>query len=268
MREFSQNSGRVYLVGAGPGDPELLTLKAVRVLQTADIVLHDELVSAAILALISPHARVHNVGKRCGRRSTLQQEINDLMVENALSGATVVRLKGGDPQVFGHAWEEIATLRAAGVEFDIVPGITAALASAAAAQVPLTARSLAPGVVFVTYRRAPSAPEIRWKELLASNLTIVVYMPGENYGTVATELRNAGLGGETPCAVVSRASTPEETVQFTNVHGLALTAALAPPALLIIGEVARLDKTSPAFAPAIAKALAVPNLASATAPAP
>ncbi len=236
-------SGRVYLVGAGPGDPGLLTLKALRVLRCADVVLHDELVAAAILELLPPAARVLNVGKRCGGRSTPQSAIHELMIDFARSGACVVRLKAGDPLIFGRAQEEIAALRTAGVPLEIIPGVTAALGAAAALQVPLTARGTAPGVAFVTYQRIPGAPPVDWRPLIAANLTIVIYMPGHDYVAIAADLRNAGLGPDIACAVVSRASAPEQRVLTTDLGRLAALQPLPGPSLLIIGEVARGDRT-------------------------
>ena len=147
--------GKVYLVGAGPGDPELLTVKALRVLQTADAVLHDDLVAPEILKLIPPTAQVHNVGKRCGKKKILQEEINYLMVALAETGLRVVRLKSGDPLIFGRAGEEIESLRRANIPFEIVPGVTSALGAAAAAQIPLTHRRASSALVFLTAHQAP-----------------------------------------------------------------------------------------------------------------
>src|ERR1700722_8530705 len=148
-------NGKVYLVGAGPGDPELLTLKAVRLLHNADAVLHDDLVSPEILKFIPPTAQLHNVGKRCGKKKILQGEINCLMVALATSGLCVVRLKGGDPLIFGRAGEEIEALRANNIPFEIVPGVTSAMGAAAAAQIPLTHRRSSSAVVFITGHQAP-----------------------------------------------------------------------------------------------------------------
>jgi len=231
--------GRVYLVGAGPGDPELLTVKALRILRLADVVLHDELVPQAILELASSTARICNVGKRCGAPGISQQRINGLMVTSARTGLTVIRLKGGDPQVFGRAWEEIAALRAAGISFEIVPGITAAIAAAAAAQIPLTARSIAPGIALVSYHRSAESAPVPWQQLIASNLTIAVYMPGERYGDIAAELRSAGLSGQTPCAAISCVSLPEQTIRLVTLDRLGDTPPTPAPTLLIIGEVTR-----------------------------
>src|ERR1700732_1056797 len=146
--------GRVYLVGAGPGDPELLTLKALRLLESAEAVLHDDLVAPEILQLIPSTAQIHNVGKRCGKKKILQGEINDLMVTLAASGLRVVRLKSGDPLIFGRAGEEIAALRRANIEYEIVPGVTSALAAAAAAGIPLTHRRMSSTLVLTAGHRA------------------------------------------------------------------------------------------------------------------
>ncbi|HKF24234.1 MAG TPA: uroporphyrinogen-III C-methyltransferase [Candidatus Angelobacter sp.] len=231
-------TGRVYLVGAGPGDPELLTLKALRILRLADVVLHDELVSPAILALVRPAARVVNVGKRCDFKRVSQDQISALMVAYASAGQTVVRLKGGDPMIFGRAEEEMAALRAAGTQFEVVPGITAALGAAAAAQVPLTKRGVAPALLFVTYSRLAGQPPLNWRALAASGATIVIYMPGSEYGSISAELCAAGLNAETPCVIVSRASRNNQTVLASTVQQLSGISAQPAPALLIVGWVA------------------------------
>ena len=230
--------GQVYLVGAGPGDPELLTLKALRILRLADVVLHDELVSPAILALIRSEARVVNAGKRCDWKRISQEEINAQMVAYASAGETVVRLKGGDPMIFGRAEEEIAALRAAGIPFEIVPGITAALSAAAAAQVPLTKRGASPALLIVTYSRASGQPPVNWRALAASGATIVIYMPGSEYGSISADLRAGGVNAGTPCAIVSRASRSGQTILAATVDQLPAISALPAPALLIVGAVA------------------------------
>ena len=230
--------GKVFLVGAGPGDPELLTLKAARVLRTADVVLHDDLVSAEILQLIPPHAQLHNVGKRCGKKNMSQGEINFLMVSLAGSGLRVVRLKGGDPLLFGRLGEEIAALRAADIEFEIVPGVTAALGAGAAAQIPLTDRTAAHAVVFLAGRHATDHDPTNWQALVSLGATVVAYMPGR-YTEVSRKLRSAGLASDTPCAVISQATTPREQVHVTDLENLENLPTLPAPTLLIIGEVAR-----------------------------
>ena len=232
-------TGKVYLVGAGPGDPELLTLKAARLLRTADAVLHDELVPPAILGLANPAAQLHNVGKRCGTKRISQEEINFLMVGLASAGLQVVRLKGGDPLIFGRAGEEIEALRQAGIPYEVVPGVTAALGAAAGAGIPLTDRRGPAAVVFVTGHRAANNEEGQWREFVRSGATLVIYMPGRNFGEIARRLRKAGLAGQTPCAVVSRATTAAQQLHVTTIGELPAAPQLAAPALLIVGEVVR-----------------------------
>src|SRR5947199_2077241 len=166
-------TGKVFLVGAGPGDPELLTLKAAKVLRSADVVLHDELVSPEILRLLPAQARVVDVGKRCGQKSTPQEQINRLLVEQALLGLQVVRLKGGDPFIFGRGGEELEALRHAGVEVEVVPGITAALGAAAGNQIPLTHREIASTLVLVTGSSKHSRHIANWPDRLPSSGTVV-----------------------------------------------------------------------------------------------
>ena len=232
-------TGKVYLVGAGPGDPELLTVRAARLLRDADAVLYDELVTPEILQLAHPAARLHNVGKRCGSRKITQEEINFLMVGLASAGLQVVRLKGGDPLIFGRAGEEIEALRRAGIAYEIVPGITAALGAAAGAGIPLTHRRGPAAVVFLTGQRAAGNEETDWEHFVRRPATLAIYMPGRNYGEISSRLRKAGLGGETPCAVVSRATTAQQQLQVTTIAELRDAPALAAPALLIVGEAVR-----------------------------
>jgi uroporphyrin-III C-methyltransferase len=231
--------GKVYLVGAGPGDPELLTLKALRLLRTAEAVLHDDLVAPEILNLIPPTAQMHNVGKRCGKKKILQGEINFLMVALAESGVNVVRLKSGDPLIFGRAGEEIDTLRRANVPYEIVPGVTAALGAAAAAQIPLTHRRNSSAVVFITAHHAAGSNEANWSKLAGSGATLVIYMPGQNYSEIGAKLTAAGLASETPCAIISRATTRHQRTHRTTIADLTRSPQLAAPTLLVVGEVAR-----------------------------
>ena len=233
-------TGKVYLVGAGPGDPELLTLKAARLLGSADAVLHDDLVTPEMLGLANPAAQLHNVGKRCGTKKVTQEEINFLMVGLASAGLQVVRLKGGDPLIFGRAGEEIEGLRRAGIDYEVVPGVTAALGAAAGAGIPLTHRRGPAAVVFVTGHRASNNEEADWRQFVRSGATLVIYMPGRNFGEIGSRLRKAGLAGETPCAVVSRATTADQQLHVTTVGELPAAPRLAAPALLIVGEVVRL----------------------------
>lgn len=231
--------GKVYLVGAGPGDPELLTLKALRVLRTADAVLHDDLVSAEILRLAPSTAQVHNVGKRCGKKNIAQEEINFLMIALAEAGLQVIRLKSGDPMIFGRAGEEIEALRRAGIPYEIVPGVTSALGAAAAAQIPLTHRRASSALVFITAHQASGSEAANWCKLAGSGATLVIYMPGQNYSDVAAKLKGAGLAGRTPCAVISRATTAQQRTHRSTIAELATSPRLAAPTLLVVGEVVR-----------------------------
>jgi uroporphyrin-III C-methyltransferase len=233
-------SGKVYLVGAGPGDPELLTLKAARLLRTADAVLHDDLVSPEILQLISAKANVRNVGKRCGTKSIRQAEINFLMVTLASAGLQVVRLKSGDPMVFGRGGEEVEALRAAKIAYEIVPGITSALGAAASAEIPLTDRRVSSAVVFVTSHQAAHNSRADWRRLATSGATLVIYMPGKNYGEIGRGLISAGLSSATPCVIISRASTPQQQVHKTIIRGLDEAPRLPAPSLVIVGDVVSL----------------------------
>src|SRR5215470_4183420 len=235
--------GRVSLVGAGPGDPELLTVKALRLLQSADAVLYDELVSPEILKLIPASTRLHNVGKRCGTKKIQQEEINFLMIALADSGLQVVRLKSGDPMIFGRAGEEIEALRKADVPFEIVPGVTSALGAAAAAQIPLTHRRESSAVVFITAHQASNGEAADWNRLAGSGATLVIYMPGHHYANIAAKLISGGLASDTPCAIVSRATAPDQRGWLTNLRQLQHSPRLAAPTLLVVGEVVRLADT-------------------------
>jgi uroporphyrin-III C-methyltransferase len=255
--------GKVYLVGAGPGDPELLTLKALRLLRTAEVVLHDDLVAPEILHLIPSTAQIHNVGKRCGKKRMLQGEINDLMVALAASGLRVVRLKGGDPLIFGRVGEEIETLRRNNIPFEIVPGVTSAMGAAAAAQIPLTHRRASSALVLITAHRAfekdaAGKNASDWSKFVASGATLVIYMPGQNYADIARRLTTAGLAGETPCAVISRATTKHQRTHRTTVLDLHRAPQLAAPTLLVVGEVVRM--VDPA---ALVEGFATPDVATA-----
>lgn len=222
-------SGKVHLVGAGPGDPELLTLKALRVLREADIVLHDDLVSSEILALIPRTATIISVGKRCGQPRVTQEEINAMMVGYAVSGRTVVRLKSGDPMLYGRAGEEIDALRAAEVDFEVVPGISTAFAAAAALEASLTDRRKSSRVIFSIGHHALGASK--------EAATHVVYMPGSDYGPLVSRLLAEGLARETPCAVVSAVSLETQSVLRTTLRALPDVGPMPAPAILLVGEV-------------------------------
>jgi uroporphyrin-III C-methyltransferase len=232
--------GKVYLIGAGPGDPELLTLKAARLLAGADFVLHDALVSDAVLEMISPAAEIINVGKRAGQKLLTQDEINALLVSYGRSRATVVRLKGGDPSIFGRAGEEIEALRAGGIEYEIVPGISAALGAAAAAGISLTDRRVASQILFATFSRGIDGSAMDWG-CVSSTTTLVLYMPGADYAEVSERLLGGGLPAELPCVIVSHATGSQQQVRWSSVARLASEEKLPSPALLIVGRVASHD---------------------------
>jgi len=229
--------GSVALVGAGPGDPELLTVKALRLIQGADVVLHDDLVPEAILQLASAAAEVVNVGKRCGAKTITQDEINALMILQASENRSVVRLKSGDPLIFGRAAEEMAALTEAGVDFEIVPGITAAFAAAAAVGCSLTDRNGASNVTFSSGHHAQSHNESRVPEI--EDATRVVYMPGRDLSLLAEEWLQRGLPTDFPCAVVSHAGRPEQQVRCTTLGALGELAHMPAPSLLIAGWTVR-----------------------------
>ena len=229
--------GKVYLIGAGPGDPELLTLKAARLLACADVVLHDALVSGGVLAKISTHAEIINVGKRAGQKLLTQDEINALLVSRGRVRATVVRLKGGDPTIFGRAGEEIESLRAAGIEYEIVPGISAALGAAAAAGISLTDRRVASQILLTTFSRGVDGSVMDWGSV-TSTTTLVLYMPGADYAEVSERLLAGGLPEDLPCVIVSHATGSEQQVKWSSVARLASEEKLPAPALLIVGRVA------------------------------
>jgi len=229
--------GVVYLVGAGPGDPELLTLRALRLLETADVVFHDDLVPDEVLALVHRHALVTSVGKRCGRPKITQGGIHALMIESARAGLSVVRLKSGDPLVFGRAGEEIAALRGAGIAFEIVPGVTAAFAAGAALQLPLTDRKSASKLIFATGHHADgkdTAPI--WSGPLPEDATLVVYMPGRDTARIARELCEAGVSLDMPCAAVSHAATVRQSYAACRLDEFAGLACGPAPLLLLIGR--------------------------------
>jgi uroporphyrin-III C-methyltransferase len=231
-------AGQVWLVGAGPGDPELLTLKALKVLQTAEVVVHDGLVSDEILALAPAGARRISVAKRKSRHSYSQDEINKMLVAFALEGLEVVRLKGGDPFIFGRGGEELEACRAAGVDCHIIPGVTAALAASANAGAPLTHRGSAQAVTFVTgHAAAGKEPNLDWESLARANQTVVIYMGLSQAAPIAGRLMAAGRVGATPALIVENASRADERRLTTTLSGLADAASgLSGPALLIVGE--------------------------------
>lgn len=231
--------GTVYLVGAGPGDPELLTLKAARLLATADVVLHDDLVSQAILDCASPEARVVSVGKRYrARRRVSQQQIHVRMISEARAGASVVRLKSGDPLVFGRAGEEIEALERACIPFEIVSGVTAMFAAAAAARKSLTDRRSASKLIFLTAHHAHEKDGERqplWRGALPEDATLGIYMPGRELDLLALDLMAASLPPALPCIVISQISRPGQQIEATTLGYLAEMKASPSPLLVLAG---------------------------------
>jgi uroporphyrin-III C-methyltransferase len=239
--------GAVWLVGAGPGDPDLLTFRAFNALRAADVVVHDGLVSEEILDLAPSRARRINVAKRKSRHTLPQDDINQLLVALAVEGLTVVRLKGGDPFLFGRGGEELAACRAAGVDCHVVPGVTAALAASAGAGAPLTQRGSAQAVTFVTGHAAHGEPDLDWAALARPNQTVVVYMGVSTAALIAERLVAAGRAASTPALIVENASCADERRLLTSLSGLAEAAAsVRGPALLMVGEaMAMADVQSP-----------------------
>ena len=233
----ASSSGAVYLVGAGPGDPDLLTVKAMRLIQAAQVILHDDLVPRPILNLASPNAEIVNVGKRCGTKTITQEEINALMIDHTRDNKSVVRLKSGDPLIFGRAAEEMAALAEAEISFEIVPGITAAFAAAAAVGFSLTSRHAASNVIFSTGHHASSHNHSPLPEI--EDATRVVYMPGRDLHLLAQEWLQQGLPPDFPCAVVSRAAQPGQQIRCTTLAALGDAAPTHAPSLLIAGWAVR-----------------------------
>ena len=236
--------GRVFLIGAGPGAPDLLTIRALRLIREADVLIHDHLVSAEILNLAPSSARRVYVGKQGGGFCSPQRDIESLLIAEARAGHDVIRLKGGDPFIFGRGGEEAEALSAAGIEFEVVPGVTAGLAAAAATLTPLTQRGVASAVVFLTGHEDPSKEEssIRWEDYGRLGATLCVYMGMKNLETILRRLQAGGLSADTPAAVIQNATTARQS-QFVSTAGrLALEserAGFGAPAIVIIGEAVR-----------------------------
>jgi uroporphyrin-III C-methyltransferase/precorrin-2 dehydrogenase/sirohydrochlorin ferrochelatase len=248
----------VALVGAGPGDPGLLTLRALRVLNEADVILHDRLVSAEVLDLARRDAQRIEVGKEAGNHHATQEQIHALLLQHAQAGRRVVRLKGGDPFVFGRGGEELEFLRSHGIAYEVVPGVTAALACAAYSGVPLTHREHAHSVQFVTAHCKESLDALDWKALAAPRQTLAVYMGVAHLVALRERLLAAGRAGETPVAVIENGTRANQRVIVSTLDGLSDLArmqGLRSPSLLIVGEVAAFAQTLAWFgeAPVIAQ---------------
>ncbi len=245
----SDQGGRVSLVGAGPGDPELLTLRAYRRIVEADVVLYDNLVSPEVLALINPLAEKRYVGKKAAKHALPQSDVNQSLIDLARSGHRVVRLKGGDPFIFGRGGEEMEALLAASVPVEVIPGITAAIGCAAYAGIPLTHRDWAQSVTFATGHLKQGLSELDWPALARPTQTVVFYMGMTAAAGIAEALMDHGRLPETPVAVIYHGTRPDQKVAITTLSALSetiKTETIKPPALLIVGDVVRLYRPAAA----------------------
>ena len=254
LKELNQVLGKVYLVGAGPGDPGLFTLKGKTLLEFADVVVYDALVSPQILAMINPHAERINAGKRRGRHSMPQEDTTQLLIQKAQNNAVVVRLKGGDPFIFGRGGEEMADLIAANVSVEVVPGITSGIAAPAYAGIPLTHRDFSSSVTFVTGHEAVGKyrPQVNWQAIAHSAETIVIYMGVQNLPDIIAQLTDAGLSPHTPISLIRWGTRVEQQklvgILDTIVEQIEATK-FSAPAIAVIGKVVELESILSAGSP-------------------
>lgn len=233
-------SGTVHFVGAGPGDPELLTIKAYALLRRADVILHDDLVSPEIVSLVGPHADILNVGKRCGEKKITQAEINTRMIDAARRGLEVVRLKSGDPGIFGRLAEEIEALDDAEIPFDVVPGVTAGIAAVSTLGASLTDRRKSSRIVIVSGHHAADGDAchspVDWSGLASDDTTFIVYMPGRDLTRMRRQLLDAGLAPDFPAVLISRVSSPHQREWPTTIAELDKIPPMGAPTILLLGR--------------------------------
>jgi uroporphyrin-III C-methyltransferase/precorrin-2 dehydrogenase/sirohydrochlorin ferrochelatase len=259
----AEQAGEAWLVGAGPGDPGLLTIRALQIMQTADVILHDRLVSKAVLELARRDADLISVGKTPGCKANSQEEINELLVELVRSGKRVCRLKGGDPFIFGRGGEEAEALASAGLGHQVVPGITAAAGCAAYSGIPLTHRDLSQSVAFVTAHGKNSVDDLDWTALARDRQTLAFYMAVQRFPDVMNNLIANGRSADTPIAIIEKGTTPEQRVIRGTLGQLTLLAEahrVAPPAMLVVGEVAALGGEDQNRMPLSAQYYAKPDI--------
>lgn len=255
-RTKAKTLGKVYLVGAGPGDPGLLTIKGKTLLECADVVIYDALVSPQIIALINPHAEQINAGKRRGRHSLKQDETTQILIEQAQIHAVVVRLKGGDPFVFGRGGEEMEDLIAAGVAVEVVPGVTSGIAAPAYAGIPLTHRGYSSSVTFVTGHETVGKyrPQVNWQAIAQGSETIAVYMGVHNLPYITQELLNAGLSPDTPIALIRWGTRPDQEELIGTLETIVQRveeSGFEAPAIAVIGQVVNLHSILSTSRPAV-----------------
>lgn len=248
MKRAINSAGKVFIVGAGPGADDLITLRGLRALQQADVILYDALMSSQLLDMAPSTAERIYVGKRCGHHSMKQDDISRLIVSKAQEGKTVVRLKGGDPLIFGRGGEEALACAEAGVEFEIIPGVSAVLGAASFAGIPLTHRGISSSVAFVTAHgaRCGESPDLSWIDLAKAVDTLVIFMGSAWLDRIADALIESGLPGSKPVAVVSNATSEDQATVSGTLSSIADQVAqfgLATPMLIIVGEVTRLSET-------------------------
>ncbi|MEJ2008227.1 MAG: uroporphyrinogen-III C-methyltransferase [Acidobacteriota bacterium] len=248
MKSADNRAGKVFIVGAGPGADDLITLRGLRALEQADVILYDALMSTKLLDQAPSGAERIYVGKRCGRHSMKQDEISRLIVAKAQEGKTVVRLKGGDPLIFGRGGEEALACAGAGVDFEIVPGVSAVLGAASCAGIPLTHRGISSSVAFVTAHgaRCGESPDLSWISLARNIDTLVIFMGSAWLGTIAVALVESGLPGTRSVAVISNATSENQVTVLGTLETIAeqvAKAGLPTPMLIVVGEVARLSET-------------------------